>query len=233
MPRNPGPCGRDTRGRKVERPFDGQCHRKSNRRSVCRKMTPARVKRCGKSAPREAQATRHGKPHRVQGQIGNPGAARSRFRESETDSGYRLHRQMVLSPRKRADRIRLTALPKPFPKSSVQSAGARSTSRHAISRAAARTRPFRSIQHHHGFSAAHRLGPFQHRRQTQIPGPIHRADRNHLRSGIFKRPRRLAGRQDFRRPNLVGPILQDPQPRRFAAGCRPLQTQPGAAFHQR
>ena len=58
----------------------------------------ARVKRCGKSAPREAQATRHGKPHRVQGQIGNPGAARSRFRESETDSGYRLHRQMVLSP---------------------------------------------------------------------------------------------------------------------------------------
>ena len=35
------------------------------------------VKRCGKSAPREAQATRHGKPRRVQDQIGNPGAARS------------------------------------------------------------------------------------------------------------------------------------------------------------
>ena len=75
----------------------------------------ARVKRCGKSAPREAQAMRHGKPHRVQGQIGNPGAARSVFRESETDSGYRLHRQMVLSTRKGADRIRLTALPKPIP----------------------------------------------------------------------------------------------------------------------
>jgi len=72
------------------------------------------VKRCGKSAPREAQATRHGKPHRVQGQIGNPGAARSRFRESETDSGYRLLRQMILSIRKGADRIRLTALPKPI-----------------------------------------------------------------------------------------------------------------------
>ena len=69
MPRNPGLCGRDTRGRKVERPFDGQCHRKSNRRSL---FDAARVKRCGKSAPREAQATRHGKPHRVQGQIGNP-----------------------------------------------------------------------------------------------------------------------------------------------------------------
>jgi len=91
--------------------FDGQCHRKLNRR---RRKLAARVKRCGKSAPREAQATRHGKPHRVQGQIGNPGAARSRFRESETDSGYRLHRQMVLSTRKGADRIRLTALPKPI-----------------------------------------------------------------------------------------------------------------------
>jgi hypothetical protein len=96
MPRNPGSSGWDTRGRKVKRPFDGQCHRKSNRRS--RFAGRVRVKRCGKSAPREAQATRHGKPHRVQGQIGNPGAARSRFRESETDSGYRLHRQMVLSP---------------------------------------------------------------------------------------------------------------------------------------
>jgi hypothetical protein len=56
-----------------------------------------KVKRCGKSAPREAQATRHGKPHRVQGQIGNPGAARSEFREIETGSGYWLLRQMILS----------------------------------------------------------------------------------------------------------------------------------------
>jgi len=55
------------------------------------------VKRCGKSAPREAQATRHGKPHRVQGQIGNPGAARSMFRESKTGFGYRLRRQMILT----------------------------------------------------------------------------------------------------------------------------------------
>ena len=116
MPRNSGSFGWDTRGRKVERLFDGQCHRKSNRLS--RFAGRARVKRCGKSAPREAQATRHGKPHRVQGQIGNPGAARSRFRESETDSGYRPHRQMVLSARKGADRIRLTALPKPISKAS-------------------------------------------------------------------------------------------------------------------
>jgi len=73
---------------------DGQCHRKE---TAAVRMVAARVKRCGKSAPRGAQATRHGKPHRVQGQIGNPGAARSRFRESETDSGYRLLRQMILS----------------------------------------------------------------------------------------------------------------------------------------
>jgi len=69
-----------------------------NQTACVSQETRVRVKRCGKSAPREAQATRHGKPHRVQGQIGNPGAARSSFRESETDSGYRLHRQMVLSP---------------------------------------------------------------------------------------------------------------------------------------
>ena len=59
------------------------------------------VKRCGKSAPREAQATRHGKPHRVQGQIGNRGAARSAFRESETGFGYRSLRQMILSAARR------------------------------------------------------------------------------------------------------------------------------------
>ena len=95
MPRNPSPFDWDTRGREVERLSDGQCHRKLYRRSP---FDAVRVKRWRKRPPREAQATRHGKPHRVQGQIGNPGAARSRFRESETDSGYRLHRQMVLSP---------------------------------------------------------------------------------------------------------------------------------------
>jgi hypothetical protein len=75
---------------------DGQCHRKSDRRSP---FDAARVKRCGKSAPREAQATRHGKPHRVQGQIGNQSGSLA-FRESETGFGYRLHRQMILAVRK-------------------------------------------------------------------------------------------------------------------------------------
>ena len=74
MLRNPSPFDWDTRRRQVGRPADGKCHRKLNRR---RRKPSVRVKRCGKSAPREAQATRHGKPHRVQDQIGNPGAARS------------------------------------------------------------------------------------------------------------------------------------------------------------
>jgi len=110
MPRNPESLRGYTRAES----------REAFRRTVPQKTDSLRrepavmVKRCGKSAPREAQATRHGKPHRVQGQIGNPGAARSRFRESETDSGYRLLRQMILSIRKGADRIRLTALPKPI-----------------------------------------------------------------------------------------------------------------------
>jgi hypothetical protein len=93
MPRNSGLAG-NIRGRKVGRLFDGKCHRKSDRH---RRKPVVRVKRCGKSAPREAQATRHGKPHRVQGQIGNRGAARSVFRESETGFGYRSLRQMILS----------------------------------------------------------------------------------------------------------------------------------------
>ena len=50
----------------------------------------------------------------MQGQIGNRGVARSVFRESETGFGYRSLRQMILSVRKNADRIRLTALPKPI-----------------------------------------------------------------------------------------------------------------------
>ncbi len=117
MPRNPGLCGRDTRGRTPMFHQGSTDSATENQTAGVSQEAPVRVKRCGKSAPREAQATRHGKPHRVQGQIGNPGAARSRFRESETDSGYRLHRQMVLSTRKSADRIRLTVLPKPVPQS--------------------------------------------------------------------------------------------------------------------
>jgi hypothetical protein len=115
MLRNPSPFDWDTRRRKVGRLSDGKCHRKLNRRRL---FEAARVKRWCKRPPREAQATRHGKPHRVQGQIGNRGVVRSGFRESETGFGYRSLRQMILSTRKSEDRIRLTALPKPFLKTS-------------------------------------------------------------------------------------------------------------------
>jgi hypothetical protein len=42
-----------------------------------------RVKWRGKSPPLQAQARRQGKPHQVQGQIGDLGAARSSFRTAE------------------------------------------------------------------------------------------------------------------------------------------------------
>ena len=80
MPRNLRRRAEDTRGRKVERLFDGKCHRNLNRR---RFRPPARVKRRGKSPPLQEQSRRHGKPHRVQGQIGNRGAARSAFRSRD------------------------------------------------------------------------------------------------------------------------------------------------------
>ena len=142
-----------------------------NQTACVSQETPVRVKRCGKSAPRRAQAMRHGKPHRVQGQIGNPRAARSRFRESETDSGYRLHRQMILSP----GEIR-----------------GRQNSAYSPSKTNSNSQIL--IQNHRAFPAANRLGLFDCSGRTHIANPIHRADHNDLRPGIFKRPRRLIGR---------------------------------------
>ncbi len=68
----------------------------------------ARVKRRGKSPPPAAQASGHGKPHRVQGQIGDPGAARSK-----AQAGSRVSAAQINDPLRRAtgeDRTRLTAL---------------------------------------------------------------------------------------------------------------------------
>ena len=72
------------------------------------------MKRWGKSPPLQAQARRHGKPHRVQGQIGDLEAARFNPAFGRVGSGYWLPRQMILSARKSEDKIRLTALPKSF-----------------------------------------------------------------------------------------------------------------------
>jgi hypothetical protein len=49
----------------------GQCHREQTAGAPARnRWPPARVKRCGKSAPRPRRRGRHGKPHREQDQIG-------------------------------------------------------------------------------------------------------------------------------------------------------------------
>lgn len=63
----------------------GQCHRKQTAGHGPRaRGPPARVKGCGKSAPRCRQRQRHGKPHREQDQIGTtrpgPRPARRVFR---------------------------------------------------------------------------------------------------------------------------------------------------------
>lgn len=64
-----------TCGRRCREAFRRTVPQKTNRLfEVFRRV---RVKRWGKSPPLQAQARRHGKPHRVQGQIGDLGAARS------------------------------------------------------------------------------------------------------------------------------------------------------------
>ena len=86
----------------------------------------ARVKGCGKSAPRCRQRRRHGKPHREQDQVGTaglsgPGALpRRRPGRSREAPGDGRPRGMVI-PRASGDRTRLTgrlafsAVPSPFP----------------------------------------------------------------------------------------------------------------------
>ena len=242
MPRNPGLFGRDTRGRtptfcrgSTDSATENQtaeivaalCERRKKCDGYRPPLQLARVKRCGKSAPLEAQATRHGKPHRVQGQIGNPGAARSRFRESGTDSGYRLHRQMVLSPEEIRGRQNSAYSPsKTISNSQIRRDELHESHANQPKVMDSYNLSLRLIQNYHPFPGTHRLGLLDRGGRTHIANPVHRADGNHLRPGIFKRPRRLIGRQNFRRPNLVGAILQNPQPRRFAVRF-PTHTQTG------
>src|SRR5206468_8897020 len=83
------------------------------------------VKRWGKSPPLEEQSTRHGKPHREQGQIGDHGAARSSSRSGGMGPGYWLLRQMILATTGASwsrNRIRLTTLPKPLKHLTLQRA---------------------------------------------------------------------------------------------------------------
>lgn len=56
----------------------GQCHRKQTAGPRERFRRSARVKGCGKSAPRRRQRRRHGKPHREQDQVGTAARASGR-----------------------------------------------------------------------------------------------------------------------------------------------------------
>ncbi len=80
MPRNPGLRAGDTRGRKAEcLPTESA----TETQTAAGFWPEARVKRWGKSPPLQEQSRRHGKPHRVQGQIGNRGVVRSEFRSRD------------------------------------------------------------------------------------------------------------------------------------------------------
>src|ERR1700720_1931376 len=85
----------DTRGRRRRKALRRKVPQKTNRPLLFEGR--ARVKRRGKSPPLQAQARRHGKPHRVQGQIGDHGVARSNPAFGRGGSGYWLLRQMILS----------------------------------------------------------------------------------------------------------------------------------------
>jgi hypothetical protein len=56
----------------------GKCHRKYTAAASRNSGRAARVKWCGKSAPRCRQRQRHGKPHREQDQVGAAGSPLAR-----------------------------------------------------------------------------------------------------------------------------------------------------------
>ncbi len=129
----------------------GKCHRKQTARAARphRRAPRARVKRCGKSAPRPRQRGRQGKPHREQDRIGTaggprasggaargfpprrPGWSREACREARP-------RGMTVSRRSGqpggADRTRLTGRLAPFPSAATrdQTARQRSSSQTAL-----------------------------------------------------------------------------------------------------
>jgi hypothetical protein len=97
MPRNPGSCrgyAREARPRGL--PTDSATENIPP--NPTRKGRVVRVKRWGKSPPRQAQARRHGKPHREQGQIGDLSGGPPEFRLSERVPGMAAQRNGPLSP---------------------------------------------------------------------------------------------------------------------------------------
>jgi hypothetical protein len=76
--------------------------------AALRGLGEARVKRCGKSAPRLRQRNRHGKPHREQDRIGTAQAGSSRKRQ-------RPRSDVRLAVRVGCSRSRASAIPEEWP----------------------------------------------------------------------------------------------------------------------
>ena len=166
------------------------------------------MKRWGKSPPRGAQATRHGKPHRVQGQIGNRGAARSAFRESGTGFGYRLLRQMILSAARRRQNSAYS--PSKIIFNSKFERRIRILPSVPLTACAFAFRPIYS-------SAIQMAGA--------LKLPSRSTARRAIASGaeiVKSRPVWLRGK-NFRRPDCVRAELQQPPARRFVAGTFPTR----------
>ena len=71
----------------------GKCHRKDTAEPIRHAGWAARVKRCGKSAPRRRQRRRQGKPHREQDQVGAAGAFGAiRWRQADLRAAARVGR---------------------------------------------------------------------------------------------------------------------------------------------
>ena len=77
----------------------GKCHRKQTARPRAQARAMARVKRCGKSAPRPRQRGRQGKPHREQDRIGTAGRALARCGQGHFRPAIRVGRRRRVATR--------------------------------------------------------------------------------------------------------------------------------------
>ena len=93
--------------------LQGKCHRKQTAGRDPNSDLPARLKGCGKSAPRARQRERHGKPHREQDQIGT---ACRQPQPSGAEAGRRCFRAAVRVGRARRP---VTGVPDEWPSSAV------------------------------------------------------------------------------------------------------------------
>jgi len=170
------------------------------------------VKRCGKSAPRESASNAARKTHRVQGQIGNPERPAPAFAESETDSGYRLHRQMVLSPEEIRGRQNSAYSPSetfPIPWHEFTSPLQPRESQDSYNLS------LRLILNLPSLSGANRLGLFDRGGELTLPTRSSRADDNQVRFWNFQTSASFDWPAKFPSPKLRWCDTANPQPCRF------------------